>query len=654
MTVIVLLLSGTLNLWEVATADPQRLFGPDSPIIVVPGTATWGDSSAASGPISLGGMISSNLVSVPQVGYFRGSVTYGTSNVRWVGKATPIFHSPSTRVISTSFSVVGGRPDYRIFDPYGSANGTPTVRPPVIQFPTTQTPTVQPPAVRPPVVQFPSVRPPFAIPLPTRHPAVRPPILPYPSPTLVMWNYRRRTPFPYFPTHGYPRRFNPQGVFFRALQSGSPNLHTPEQRARASTLFKDETDGRTGSTEPMTRFQGDKSEIKTQGLSFPSFNYSKVTEKNRPNSHKGNLDELTASSEEKIVIDKTFKDIRNSSVDQKDIEEAIKFSSQKTISVNERQADDENFVTDPTVSSVERSSEKNPGTTTLTVTLQDNSQKEDLPDDKIVIASIDVKPLEDGTVVAYYEDLSASPYASLPKDPVNRFSAGHDSFSNTTRKPKPQYIIVRDSKFNQSVTVLDIDREAAGSGSDDNKGMDNINRNSTIKTDDSFSKSRNHPPSNNMSNVDENGNPFSDEMSPNYELGAHLPDEDVSTVDENSNTPNQKDESSIEHKVHFPSRDVSPVDENSKSSSQKNESSDNEHMNHTPVKDVPPNDNTVEKDKDGDAEVVRGTTQKPSSFFPVDIQEDEGTSSSSSIVFTRHVKTVAFGQGILVTLLILL
>ncbi|XP_027225111.1 uncharacterized protein [Penaeus vannamei] len=88
-----------------------------------PGTYTWGFPE--SGPISFsGGASSSGGARSVGFGDFRGTVTFGNTRGRWVGRATPIFRAPSSKVVSSTIFVSSpGLPDNAVYNPYNSRRG---------------------------------------------------------------------------------------------------------------------------------------------------------------------------------------------------------------------------------------------------------------------------------------------------------------------------------------------------------------------------------------------------------------------------------------------------------------------------------------------------------------------------------------------------
>lgn len=428
-----------------SVAYPLRRVKAEDPVTAFPGKATWGYSSDVSGSISFGGVSKGSGRSFDEAtgGAIRGGTTYGTAYGRWIGKATPIIQSSATKVVSSSVSVVGEEPDDRAYKPSETTTREPPPRPPPLFVPN----------------DFRRRR-----------------IYPYFPPTHTYFPRMH----PHFPNGGFYRKANPLQVVLRGPQGDVAYVHPQSRSLKASEFPSDENVDRLSYKKANGKPLGEELPLelgqKLHALG-PADNKSATNKEQIMSQENSSVSQdLTVSSGRNLTLkEDLLNNVTASSVELfvsdkftstgEVVETDKEYSTERILSVHERNAENENIFLDQIASDTEDAQEVF-GSYKNAASLKKTDASVASPQDQIVLASIFLKPATGGSVLPYYEEDDMSSYSSFqsvpPGNSINLFAAGYGS--NSTRgQPIPRYIIVKDQTFSH-VPVFGVDSEASASG----------------------------------------------------------------------------------------------------------------------------------------------------------------------------------------------
>ncbi|XP_071541930.1 uncharacterized protein [Panulirus ornatus] len=465
-----------LDLWVSIVAEPVGRLRTDNPVTSFPGKATWGYSSDVSGPISISGGATEGVArsfDTSSGATIRGGTTYGTTLGRWIGKATPIVRTASTKVVSSAVSVVDEEPGSGIDVPYETTTRTPSSPLPPTRQPPPLPPTRQPPPL-PPTRQPPPLPPTRFVPFDFRRRRIYP-FLPY-------------TPFyfpqldPYFRGGGVQGNVGPLTLVYGRLQSDPAYVHPQSSSIKASKLTSDEEVKPLGHNEsqgellseslPLENGQqlqklgsDDNVPVAVREQHLTEDNDSVSQELAGVSGRNLNLDEYLLSDGIASSNDLYLSDEFNST-DKMDAVD-MTLSSEQVHSVHERNVENEYIFFNQTASYTGDGTpeEFDPY---QAASLTQTGVAEGARHDQMVMASIFLKPALGGSILPYFEeeDMSSSPshQSASPGNFVDLLTTGYGSNPTRTRQPIPRYIIVKDQNLGR-VTVLGSDHEASSGGS---------------------------------------------------------------------------------------------------------------------------------------------------------------------------------------------
>nr|XP_045589262.1 uncharacterized protein LOC123751207 [Procambarus clarkii] len=364
-----------------------------NPIVVFPGKATWGYSTDVSEPISFGG------------GSGRSSRSLDTHTGNFISARITSRNTEDGLWVGKAFPVVNSPTRQVVSASFTVKGGEKDYRNVDLHgISHVQRPTLP--------RQSPSLRP--------NLPDVRPPFVPMFAPNHFPLDVSRRFPYLHFNFNDGYRVHDPREHFYKTLHGRFQNMVRQPR-----TLVSDEI---------LSQFGRNLSDKNFDDIREK---FSRIIIKNiLPHRADGNVSD-------EYNLD-----------DERNTEAALVTSSEKITSVHERSVDEDNIYNRQVYFGRDQSF--NEIIATNKSTALDSNETKAIPDDQTVLASIYVKPVDSGTLVAYYEDVDSSPYPPS-KDQVNGLGSNYSSSGNSTKKRLPQYIIVKDPGFTAPVSVLGVE-----------------------------------------------------------------------------------------------------------------------------------------------------------------------------------------------------